>query len=313
MGFLFSQLFQRQNKSKQSLRRREGAIDSDDVDLLFSKIIKKVESENIQELYLNHEGVLSCLLAGGERSDLGIFCSANDVVELAWKLAWGAGLRLDPFSPFAGGVIKGCSVRWHAAIPPAAPDGALIVLRKQSFSADCLKSFKFENFSESDILRWQKNGTSVVFFGPTGCGKTTLLFSLLQRHFLDCRVGIVESVVELPLASASWFRLVQVCQDVAGKGGVTFDRLVAEMLRLSPQMIVLGEIRVAEAYVWSELSRSGHGGILTTFHAGSTAEARGRLFSSTGISGAEGPPIIGVQVRRDELGSYRCRCEALKP
>jgi Flp pilus assembly CpaF family ATPase len=283
------------------------------VEVLFTKLIEKVEGETIQELYLNHEGVLSCLLAGGERADLGIFCSANDVVELAWKLAWGAGLRLDPFSPFAGGVIKGCSVRWHAAIPPAAPDGALIVLRKQSFSAECLKSFKFENFSESDILQWQKNGTSVVFFGPTGCGKTTLLFSLLQRYFMDCRVGIVESVVELPLASAAWFRLVQVGQDVAGKGGVAYDWLVAEMLRLSPQMIVLGEIRVAEAYVWSELSRSGHGGILTTFHAGSTAEARGRLFSNAGISGAEIPPIIGVQVRRDELGSYQCRCEALKP
>lgn len=254
MGCLFFRLFKREVNAKPNSRALEDSADSVRVDFLLTKIIEKFSNEDIQELYLNHEGVMSCLHAGGWRSDLGMFCSANEVAELAWKLAWASGLRLDPFCPFAGGVIKPDRIRWHAVIPPAAPDGPLIALRKQSFSGFCLTSFNFENFSESDILQWQRNGNSVVFFGSTGSGKTTLLFSLLQRHFMDRRVGIIESIVELPLASAAWFRLVKVGQDVAGKGGVAFDQLVAEMLRLSPQMIVLGEIRVAEACVWSELS-----------------------------------------------------------
>jgi|688.fasta_scaffold49670_4 Flp pilus assembly CpaF family ATPase len=300
-------------KKNLRLSRRDPAPtnDSDDAEFLLSGLIEKISTDDIQEIYLNHQGVLSCLRTDGYRSNLGDFCSTSEVMDLAWKIAWDSGVRLDPFCPFAGGIVKGRNLRWHAVIPPAAPDGPMLVVRKQSLFEVSLTEFKLENFSECDILRWQQTGVSVVFFGPTGCGKTTLLFSLLKRHFLEFRVGIVESVMELPLASPAWFRLVQVGQDLGGKGAIDFERIVAEMLRLSPQLIVLGEIRGAEAYVWSELSRTGHGGILTTFHAGSTAEARSRLYENVRLSPSTGPTVIGVHIFRDHLGTYRCRSELI--
>ena len=276
-------------------------------------LTEKFATSDIQELYLNHEGHLSCLKTGGERFRIGAICSTNNVADLVWNLAWDSGVRLDPFCPFAGGILKHHKVRWHAAIPPAAPAGPMLVLRKQSFDVVDLSSFEFENFSDSTVLQWQKRGISVVFFGSTGCGKTTLLCSLLRRYFLECRVGIVESVIEMPLDSPTWFRLVQVGQDVAGRGGVGFERLVAEILRLSPEAIVLGEIRGEEAYLWAELSRSGHGGIFTTFHAGSAAEARSRLYERVNTASKAMPPVMGIHVARDQFGAYRCRAESLNP
>lgn len=281
------------------------------LDLLFQNLIEKFKDKKIQELHFSHSGTLSCLEANGQLQTLGVSFRPAEVTELAWKLAWDSNVRLDPYCPFAGGVIRGFNLRWHAVIPPVSPDGPLLVIRRQNFEDLSLNCFEFENFSESDVPHWLRKGFSVVIFGSTGCGKSTLLFSIMKRHFLGHRLGLVESVVELPLISPLWFRLVRVHEDTAGKGAIGFARVTAEMLRMSPQVVVLGEIRGDEVPVWGELARTGHGGVLTTLHAGSAWEAKLRLGSKANIPSERLPPAMGIHVFRGTDGNFRCKMSAL--
>lgn len=126
----------------------------------------------------------------------------------------------------------------------------------------------------------QKQGTIVVV-GPTGSGKTTTLYAMLRRiATIEKNVQTVEDPVEyrLPLVSQTQVR--------AGIGdrSVTFARALRTILRLDPDVILVGEVRDTEtARVTMEAAITGHL-VLTTLHAPSAAEAYTRL-TEMGVPG----------------------------
>jgi len=275
------------------------------------KISNLLDELELEEIYLNHAGSLSYYETRGSVVHIKSFCNKTQLMEFIWSIAWQSRVRLDPLCPYAGGIIEGISCRWHAVIPPASPDGPTLVVRRQAFRQLTLKSFMFLNFHEDDFFRWLKNGDSVLFLGSTGSGKSSLLLSVLKSFFIEYRVGILESLLELPLLSDSWFRLIESSGDLGGRGAVDMDRILRELLRLSPKLIVLGEIRGSEALPFIELSRTGHGGIMSTMHAGNIEEAKTRLTYSRGIDPRSLPKIMGVFVNKDHNNIYRCRAERL--
>jgi pilus assembly protein CpaF len=280
-------------------------------DPLFHTLMDLISPADVKEVFINHNGNVLCRGLEGLCVKKEVFCSKRQVSDLIWSLAWESKVRLDPFHPFAGGILHDRNLRWHAVIPPLAPDGPNLALRKQMFAELSVDAFDFENFDAADILRWQEAGISIAFFGPTGCGKSTLMYAFLKRYFHDKRVGIIEGLLELPIESPFWFRLVQVDHDVAGRGRVDFGRVTVEMLRLSPQMIVIGEIRGDEVSLWNELSKTGHGGILTTFHAGSPEEVVDRFAIRLKKASGLTSPLVGVHVVPNHQGLYKCRAEML--
>lgn len=265
----------------------------------------------VAEIYFNHDGSMTCLSNESRLFTAEALLPRDCVVDFIWQLAWDSKVRIDPFCPFAGGIIPGAGLRWHAVIPPASPDGPVLTIRRQALSNLEIEAFTLQNFSAEDLVDWQKNNVSVVFFGATGSGKTSLLHATLKRSYAESRVGIIESIVELPLSSKFWFRLVQVGEDLGGRGGVQLESLTAEMLRLSPQVIVLGEVRRSEARIWFELSKTGHGGVMTTMHAGCVSEAKSRLKNLLGMDGDLSSKIMGVHVFRMKAGSFSCRAVSL--
>ena len=110
-----------------------------------------------------------------------------------------------------------------------------------------------------------------VVAGPTGCGKTTLLYALL--HLLntpDRKILTVEDPVE--------FLLDGVLQaPVRPDTGLTFPRLVRAFLRQAPNVIMVGEIRDQEtANVVVQASLTGHL-LFTTLHTQNACEVPERL------------------------------------
>lgn len=123
----------------------------------------------------------------------------------------------------------------------------------------------------------------VVVTGPTGSGKTTTLYSLLQELSTD-RVNIM--TVEDPVE----YRLPGITQiQVEKKRGVTFASTLRAILRQDPDIIFVGEIRDLEtAEIAVQASMTGHL-VLATLHTNDAAAAVQRLIDL----GLDGPSIAG--------------------
>jgi len=111
----------------------------------------------------------------------------------------------------------------------------------------------------------------VLVTGPTGSGKTTTLYSCIQRiNNVERNIVTLEDPVEYHLGS---IRQTQVDPDV----GLTFARGLRALLRQDPDVILVGEIRdgdTAEIAVRSALT--GHL-VLSTLHTNDASGAIPRL------------------------------------
>ena len=119
--------------------------------------------------------------------------------------------------------------------------------------------------------------------GETGAGKTTLLRSLTDVFDPDERVGVVEDTAELALETANRFNLETLHAADLGRGAAG-DRLldvgdlVANALRMRPDRLIVGEIRLPkEAFYTLQALHTGHDGSATTIHASSAEDALFRL------------------------------------
>ena len=115
-----------------------------------------------------------------------------------------------------------------------------------------------------------KNQGLIVISGPTGSGKTTTLYSLL--NIVDSsqkNICTVENPVE--------YRLPGITQVDISERGMSFPEAMRAMLRQDPDVILLGEIRDPEtAAIATQAAGTGHL-VLSTIHTNSAAEVASRL------------------------------------
>jgi type IV pilus assembly protein PilB len=121
--------------------------------------------------------------------------------------------------------------------------GEKIVLRildKGNLTLDLTK-FGFEVKAEADLLRAILNPYGMVLVtGPTGSGKTTTLYSALQRiNTIETNIMTAEDPVEYNLMGINQ---VQVRPDI----GLTFAAALKAFLRQDPNVVMIGEIRDLE-------------------------------------------------------------------
>jgi type IV pilus assembly protein PilB len=116
----------------------------------------------------------------------------------------------------------------------------------------------------------QPNGIFVVT-GPTGCGKTTTLYSCLRRvNAIDSKLLTVEDPVEFDIEG-----IMQV--PVHEAVGMTFAKALRSFLRQDPDIIMLGEMRDLEtSQVAIQASLTGHL-VLSTLHTNDAPGAVTRL------------------------------------
>jgi len=116
----------------------------------------------------------------------------------------------------------------------------------------------------------------VLMVGPTGSGKTTTLYSILQKlNTSERKILTLEDPVEYGLDGMSQI-------PVYTKQGDSFANKLRAVLRLDPDVIMVGEIRdVDTARTALQASITGHL-VLSTFHAGSASEAFTRIIDMIG-------------------------------
>ena len=116
----------------------------------------------------------------------------------------------------------------------------------------------------------------VLSVGPTGSGKTTTLYSILSKlNTPERKIITLEDPVEYTLPG-----VVQIPVDTEHSD--SFANKLRAVLRLDPDVIMIGEIRDADtARTALQASLSGHL-VLSTFHAGDTTAALARLYEFLG-------------------------------
>lgn len=114
------------------------------------------------------------------------------------------------------------------------------------------------------------NGIFVVT-GPTGCGKTTTLYSCLRRvNTIDSKLLTAEDPVEFDIEG-----IMQVAVNEAA--GMTFAKALKSFLRQDPDIIMVGEMRDLEtAQISIQASLTGHL-VLSTLHTNDAPGAVTRL------------------------------------
>jgi type IV pilus assembly protein PilB len=134
------------------------------------------------------------------------------------------------------------------------------VLDKESMLKDLDKlGFRYEMLKEFIELIKNPNGI-ILATGPTGSGKTTTLYSAIQRiNSIQKNICTVENPIEYNL------RLVNQIQ-VHDKVGLTFASCLRSLLRQDPDIIMVGEIRDRETVqIAAQAALTGHL-VLSTLH-----------------------------------------------
>ncbi len=126
----------------------------------------------------------------------------------------------------------------------------------------------------------------VLLVGPTGSGKSTTLYSILNAlNTPDRKVITLEDPVENTIPG-----ITQIPIDTTA--GQRFDDGLRSVLRLDPDVVMVGEIRDQEtAKTAIQASITGHL-VLSSFHANSTSAAFSRIIDMIGQN-----PIFSSAVR----------------
>jgi general secretion pathway protein E len=111
----------------------------------------------------------------------------------------------------------------------------------------------------------------ILVTGPTGSGKTTTLYSVMNRiNSPDKKIVTVEDPVEYQLDGINQIQ-------VKSKIGLTFSSALRTILRQDPDVILIGEIRDAEtAEIAVQSALTGHL-VFSTLHTNDSASAITRL------------------------------------
>ncbi len=153
-------------------------------------------------------------------------------------------------------------------------NGERIVMRILEKSNNTLSlealGFHGKNLKSLDELSQRKHGV-VYVSGPTGHGKTTTLFAMLDRiNTPDKMIITVEDPVEIELQGISQIQ-------VNHKIDLTFAKALRSILRQNPDVIMVGETRDLEtAEMAIQASLTGHF-VLSTIHTNDASSAPNRL------------------------------------
>jgi type IV secretion system protein VirB11 len=167
--------------------------------------------------------------------------------------------------------------RVQGMIPPIVSN-PVMVIRKRASSvfplSDYIAKKRLSQHQHDLIVEALAARKNIVVAGGTRSGKTTfgnaLLLKLNEMNPKE-RIVVMEDTIELQCQQENKVKL-HTYRDI-----VTLNDLMRITMRLSPERIVIGEIRGGEALELLKSWNTGHPGGFTTIHANSALDALPRL------------------------------------
>lgn len=260
------------------------------VSLNFGPLLPMVQDDSISEIMVNQFDKIYIEKAGKLSLTPIKFPSEAALTELIQGIAKQSGRVLSTEHPAMDSYLPDGS-RVNAVLPPMAPKGAVLTIRKFR-----KKPFTFQDYIKAGTLTDKAayflhacliSRLNLIVSGGTGTGKTTFLNALSGLIPETERVITIEDVAELNLQHPNWVRLESIYQP--GKPPVTTRDCLINALRMRPDRIVVGECRRDETFEMLQAMNTGHDGSMTTIHANSSRDCLTRMESLILTSSVEIP------------------------
>ena len=236
----------------------------------FGPVRQYLEDPSVSEIMINGPGQVHIERQGRLEVTAARFQNKEAILCALRNAAQFAGKRFDEQHPILEARLPDGS-RLEAVVPPAAPDGPYVAIRRFSKSSlDIEHLVKVGSVSEVAVEMLSAcvaGKLNMIIAGGTGSGKTSLLNVLTRFSPEEERIIVIEDSKEVQVQRPHVCYLEARPPDERGQGAVSIRELFRATLRMRPDRIVIGEIRGGEALDIVQAMVSGHGGCLGTLHA----------------------------------------------
>ena len=273
-----------------------GFTEEELIDRLYAEMVEYsiltpfLVSPDIDEININAWDDITLTYSNGRMEKLEEhFRSPQHAVDIVKRLLHHSGMIIDNATPIAQGHLPG-NTRITAIKSPVVDEeaGISVSIRLLHPQRVDRKHIIEGGMATEEMIAFLemciRYGVSVVIAGRTSSGKTTLMNALLSSIPDDKRIYTIESGArELFLVKKNRFgdTLNNVVHTLSRPSensayNISQEDLVVAALRFDPDVIVVGEIRDAEANSAVEASLTGHT-VVTTVHSGPAESAHGRI------------------------------------
>jgi pilus assembly protein CpaF len=262
----------------------------------FGPLSALLTDDSIEEIFIEGSD-LYCIDGQGQLRSAADITSQGELLHQVRKLLQESGRELNERNPMVQARVFGGRIRLGVVAPPIA-DHLSVTLRKYTMrheTFDLLVRYDGLTPEAAQLMTAaMRCGLGILVCGKPGAGKTTFLNAALRAVPPAHRVLCCEEVRELsaPLNHGSYYQTRSALAD-GGDAEVTLRDLVKICLGMRPDLLVLGEVRGAEAF---ELLRAGNAGcgVMATVH-GNGAHAGLTALVDTAIMAGQNVPAPHVR------------------
>lgn len=250
----------------------------------------------VKEVYVNGPNDIQF------ESDLGLkripgasFMNQAHALEFCTKLLGDYNKSLDSTNCIAESRLHDGS-RFEATHPAVCPAGPNIDIRRHDVRHWTVSDIVATGMASKEMLldleRYIRLGLSALVSGGTSTGKTTVLNALTGMFPNEKRILTIEDTLELNVNPNKLLAAPLEARQagLTGEGEISIRKLVKTALRLSPQIIIIGETRGSEAYDLCDAANTGHQ-VFSTIHANNASHAISRVEMAI----SQGGELVGTE------------------
>lgn len=219
------------------------------------------------------------------------FQSAEQLSDLIQQIVSRINRAVNTKSPIVDARLEDGS-RVHVVLPPIALKGPTVTIRKfpEPITMDKLIQLESLNEEAADFLKSLVRASYNIFIsGGTNSGKTTFLNALSQYIPKRERIITIEDSAELQIQEVeNLVSLESRNANAEGEGAINISDLIKASLRMSPNRIIVGEVRGKECLDMLNAMNTGHDGSISTGHGNSSRDMLRRMETMV-LQGADLP------------------------
>jgi pilus assembly protein CpaF len=261
--------------------------------LEYGPLTAPLQDPGVEEIFIEGDDVFY-IDGGGYMRGVSEVTTAEENMAVVRRLLQDAGREVTEREPMVQARVLDGTVRLGVVIPPIA-DKLSVTIRKYTMRNETLSLLVGRDSMDQRLaeLLWAavRAGLGILVCGRPGAGKTTLLNALLRAVPPTMVVRCVEEIRELsaPVMAGSYYQTRPAGADGDVAAEVSLRDLVKTCLGMRPDLLVVGEVRGAEAF---ELVRAGNAGcgVIATVHANNPYDALSALRDTAIMAGENVAP-----------------------
>lgn len=273
---------------KEKLYLRSAVFDSFRRLDLLSELL---DDKNVTEIMINSPKEIFVEKKGKMERWNRSFQSDEQLYDLIQQIVSRINRAVNTKSPIVDARLEDGS-RVHVVLPPIALKGPTLTIRKFPEPITIQKLIQLGSLTEEAAAFLEslvQASYNIFISGGTNSGKTTFLNALSQYIPKTERIITIEDSAELQIQGVNNLVSLETRNaNAEGEGAVTISDLIKASLRMSPNRIIVGEVRGKECLDMLNAMNTGHDGSISTGH-GNTAHDMLRRMETMVLQGAELP------------------------